>query len=97
MCRVDIESIDSAQMGNIAYNCDTHYPWIDEGIIAGGKMSFLEGALTPPTDPGLGVDLDQLALERLHQLFLESGIDDRDDTATMHRDIPGYERRVPRW
>ena len=87
----------AAATPNLTYDCDTHYPWIDVDIIQGGKMTFEEGTLTPPTGAGLGVDLDHAVLERLHQLYLEGGIDDRDDTATMRRYIPDYERRVPRW
>jgi len=87
----------AATTPNLTYDCDTHYPWIDVDIIKGGKMKFRDGTLTQPTGAGLGVELDHAALDRLHQLYLESGVDDRDDTATMRQYIPDYERRVPRW
>ncbi len=87
----------AAATPNLTYDCDTHYPWIETDIIEGGKMQFQDGTLTPPAGPGLGVALDRTAVDRLHQLYLETGIDDRDDTATMRRYIPDYERRVPRW
>ncbi|MGI9506307.1 MAG: glucarate dehydratase family protein [Geminicoccaceae bacterium] len=87
----------AAATPNLTYDCDTHYPWIDVDIIKGGKRLFENGALKPPAGPGLGVEIDQGALDRLHRLYLESGVDDRDDTAAMRRYIPDYERRVPRW
>lgn len=87
----------AAATPNLTYDCDTHYPWIDVDIIEGGKMTFRDGMLTPPAGPGLGIELDHAAVDQLHRLYLESGVDDRDDTATMRRYIPDYERRVPRW
>jgi len=81
----------------LTYACDTHYPWIDVDVIKGGKWTFKDGGLTPPTGPGLGVSLDDDAVARLHTLYEQSGVEDRDDTATMRRYVPDYERRVPRW
>lgn len=45
----------------------------------------------------LGLGIDRAALDGLHQLYLETAIDDRDDKATMQHYIPDYERRMPRW
>lgn len=87
----------AAATPNLTNDCDTHYPWIDVDIIEGGKMQFRDGMIAPPSGPGLGVALDRAVLDRLHRLYLESGIDDRDDTATMRQYIPDYVRRVPRW
>ena len=66
----------AAATPNLTYDCDTPYPWIDDDIIEGGKMTFRDGTLTPPTGPGFGVDLDRRALDRLHRLYVESGVDD---------------------
>ncbi len=87
----------AAATPNLIYACDTHYPWVDVDVIEGGKWTFQNGTLAPPTGPGLGVSLDQTMVANLHDLYKTSGVNDRDDTATMRRYIPDYERRVPRW
>ncbi|MFI2204870.1 hypothetical protein ACH47Z_29600 [Streptomyces sp. NPDC020192] len=37
------------------------------------------------------------ALDRLHRLYLDSGVRGRDDTGCTHRVRPEYELRLPRW
>ncbi|MEV7649342.1 glucarate dehydratase family protein [Arthrobacter sp. NPDC089319] len=84
---------------NLDYACDTHWPWkrADEDIVLPGALAFSNGAVTVPTAPGLGVELDPEALERLHRQYLASGITERDDTGYMRRILPGYEPKSPRW
>jgi glucarate dehydratase len=50
-----------------------------------------------PTGPGLGVELDHDALQRLHRLYVDSGVRSRDDTGYMRRVRPEYELKLPRW
>jgi len=47
--------------------------------------------------PGLGVDIDQDALRRLHEQFLECGIRSRNDAAQMRKYQPDWSGRVPRF
>lgn len=84
---------------NLDYACDTHWPWKreDEDIVLPGPLTFREGSVAVPTAPGLGVELDPDALERLHRQYLDSGIRERDDTGYMRRIQPGYQLRSPRW
>ena len=84
---------------NLDYACDTHWPWkrADEDIVLPGALAFHNGAVAVPTAPGLGVELDPEALERLHRQYLASGITERDDTGYMRRIQPGYELKSPRW
>ncbi|MBT2515541.1 glucarate dehydratase family protein [Arthrobacter sp. ISL-30] len=84
---------------NLDYACDTHWPWKDpaEDVIKGGVLAFKDGAVQVPTSPGLGVEIDRDALERLHRQYLECGIRSRDDTGYMQRLHPGYELQSPRW
>jgi glucarate dehydratase len=84
---------------NLDYACDTHWPWkdVDEDIVLPGALAFRNGAVAVPTAPGLGVELDPEALDRLHRQYLTSGITERDDTGYMRRIQPGYELRSPRW
>ncbi len=87
----------AASVPNLTYACDTHYPWQEEEVIAGGKVTITGGAVRVPDRPGLGVTLDQGALERLHQQYLDCGLVRRDDAAQMRRYDPGFTGEVPRF
>jgi glucarate dehydratase len=89
----------AAATPNLDYACDTHWPWKDPGedVIKDGVLAFKDGAVQVPTAPGLGVEIDRDALERLHRQYLECGIRSRDDTGYMQRLHPGYELQSPRW
>ncbi|UZX01213.1 glucarate dehydratase [Arthrobacter sp. CDRTa11] len=89
----------AAATPNLDYACDTHWPWKDpaEDVIAPGQFTFEGGAVTVPTGPGLGVELDRDALARLHRQYLDSGLRSRDDTGYMQRLHPSYQLQSPRW
>ncbi|HVK22907.1 MAG TPA: glucarate dehydratase family protein [Actinokineospora sp.] len=87
----------AAATPNLTYACDTHWPWKTEDLIEPGILSFVDGSVTVPTTPGLGVELDRDALARLHERYLACGIRDRDDTGYMKRVEPTYELIKPRW
>ncbi|KPV48194.1 glucarate dehydratase, partial [Kouleothrix aurantiaca] len=87
----------AAAVPNLTYACDTHYPWQWEEVIVGGKLQFEDGALAVPAGPGLGVELDHAELERMHQQYLASGLQFRDDQAEMQKIEPGWQARLPRW
>lgn len=84
---------------NLDFACDTHWPWKDpsEDVIEGGVLSFKDGSVAVPTGPGLGVEVDRDALERLHRQYLDCGFRSRDDTGYMKRLHPSYELQSPRW
>ncbi len=79
------------------YPLDTHYPWQSEEVIAGGRMTFSDGAVAVPDEPGLGVELDREALAKLHQNFLECGLSERDDQIEMQKVIPDWKFLPTRW
>jgi glucarate dehydratase len=87
----------AATIPNLAYACDTHYPWQHEEVIEGGKLAFSGGTLAPPPGPGLGVRLDRPALARLHRQYLDCGIRTRNDTAEMHKYDPSFNPARPRF
>jgi glucarate dehydratase len=89
----------AAATPNLTYACDTHWPWKSpaEDVVAGTPFTFAGGSLEVPTAPGLGVELDRDALERLHRQYVECGLRNRDDTGYMRRCVPDYERTIPRW
>ncbi|MER7927329.1 hypothetical protein ABTY96_29950 [Streptomyces sp. NPDC096057] len=43
------------------------------------------------------MELDHDALDRIHRLYVDSGMTGRDDTACIRRVQPEYEPRLPRW
>src|SRR5882672_2259820 len=63
-----------ADLPQLPYALDTHYPWQSDEVITGGRFQFEEGAVAVPLEPGLGVELDRGALARLHQNYLDCGL-----------------------
>ncbi len=85
----------AAAIPNLTYACDTHYPWQAEEVIAGGKRQFRDGSLAIDDTPGLGVELDEDALARLHEQYQRAGLAKRDDVAEMQKIQPGW--KPVRW
>lgn len=89
---------EPAALPNLDHSWDTHYPWNSgDDVIVPGALELRDGAVKVPTGPGLGVELDHDALDRLHRRYLDSGRRGRDDTGYIRRFHPEYERRLPRW
>jgi glucarate dehydratase len=86
-----------AALPQIPYALDTHYPWQSEEVIVGGRIKFEEGSVTVPTGPGLGVELDRVALNKLHQNYLNCGLTKRDDETEMQKVVPGWKFKSVRW
>jgi glucarate dehydratase len=87
----------AAAVPNLTYACDTHYPWQAEEIIVGGKIQFEDGSLPVSRAPGLGVEIDQEQLARMHEQFLACGLTHRDDEIEMQKVEPGWKRVIPRY
>lgn len=86
----------AAATPNLTYDCDTHYPWLESDLIAGGKLEIRDGSLALPKGPGLGVELDPAALARMHQDYLDCGLRKRDDASEMRKYQPDWSSRRPR-
>jgi glucarate dehydratase len=87
----------AAATPNLAYACDTHYPWNRADDVLLKPLEFVGGSLRVPSGPGLGVDLDQGKLASLHQRYVESGRTTRADTAYMRTVDPEYDPTLPRF
>lgn len=89
----------AAATNNIDYACDTHWPWknAEDDVIKPGVLKIEGGSVRVPQAPGLGVELDEEALERLHQQYLSCGLRKRDDTTYMKSITPDFEVKIPRW
>jgi glucarate dehydratase len=79
----------------LSYAADTHTPWQCGVDVLEEPLSIVDGGVTVPTGPGLGVSLDRDALARMHEDYLRCGIRERDDTGYMRSFQPGWER--PQW
>lgn len=86
-----------AALPDFHHALDTHYPWQSEEIIQGGRLKFEDGSVAVPSGPGLGVELDREALERLHQNYLSCGLTKRDDEIEMQKIEPGWTFRAVRY
>lgn len=87
----------AAATPNLTYDCDTHYPWQTDEVIAGGKLAFTDGSLGLPEGPGLGVTLDREALARLHRNYVDCGITERDDESELRKHWPDWSFERPKF
>ncbi|MGF6508056.1 glucarate dehydratase family protein [Paraburkholderia sp. 32] len=87
----------AASIPNLTYACDTHYPWQEEEVIKGGRVTFDNGSVRVPTTPGLGVELDRERLAELHAQYLSCGVRNRDDLSQMRKYEPGFTGKNPRF
>ena len=86
-----------AAVPNLAYACDTHYPWQYEEVIEGGRIPFENGSVQVSREPGLGISLDRAQLARLHEQYLACGLQRRDDESEMQKVNPGWTFMATRW
>lgn len=88
----------AAAIPTLTYACDTHYPWnAADDVVVPGALRFADGAVPVPDGPGLGVRLDHDALARLHEAYVRSGRQVRDDAGYLRRFQPGFDPSLPRW
>lgn len=69
---------------------DTHWIWQDGQAITTDPYRIVDGCLTVPEAPGLGVTLDEAAVAAAHALYQRQGLGSRDDAAAMQYLIPGW-------
>jgi len=86
-----------AALPEMPYALDTHYPWQSDEIIIGGRLKFEGGSVAVPSEPGLGVELDRVALARLHKNYVDCGLTKRDDEIEMQKVVPGWKFQSTRW
>jgi glucarate dehydratase len=87
----------AAATPNLSYALDTHWPWKAEEVIRPGVLEFRDGAVSVPTAPGLGVEIDEDSLAQLHEQYVRCGVRRRDDVTHMRRFDPGFTGARPRF
>ncbi|HCT81817.1 MAG TPA: glucarate dehydratase [Micromonosporaceae bacterium] len=79
----------------LSYAADTHTPWQLGVDVLAEPLPIVDGAVSVPTGPGLGISLDRDALARMHEDYLRCGIRERDDTTYIRTFQPDWVR--PTW
>ena len=69
---------------------DTHWIWQDGQGLTREPLRILNGKLTVPDRPGLGVEIDMEQIERAHSLYNTMGLGARDDAKAMQFLVPGW-------
>ena len=69
---------------------DTHWIWQDGQRLTQSPLQIVDGSITVPDRPGLGIELDMVEVEKAHQLYLRHGLGARDDAIAMQYLIPGW-------
>jgi len=62
---------------------DTHWIWQDGQRLTREPFAIVDGYVSVPDKPGLGVELDLDRVEEAHQLYLKHGLGARDDAQAM--------------
>ncbi|PRB59141.1 MULTISPECIES: enolase C-terminal domain-like protein [unclassified Microbacterium] len=89
-----------ASVEKLDYALDTHWPWkrAEDDVVADtSHLTIRKGAITVPDRPGLGVEIDESRLQRLHEAYVETTIRRRDDTGYIRQFQPDFDSRLPRW
>lgn len=69
---------------------DTHWIWQDGQRLTKEPLQIVDGSITVPAKPGLGIELDMAEVEKAHQLYLTHGLGARDDAAAMQFLVPNW-------
>jgi glucarate dehydratase len=69
---------------------DTHWIWQDGQRLTREPLRIVDGEVALPASPGLGVELDEEALQAAHALYAEHGLGARDDAIAMQYLVPGW-------
>jgi glucarate dehydratase len=69
---------------------DTHWIWQDGQRLTKEPLKIVAGRLTVPQKPGLGIDLDMEQVEAAHRLYLQQGLEARDDAMAMQYLKPNW-------
>jgi len=69
---------------------DTHWIWQDGQRLTKNPLRIVDGAVSLPAQPGLGVELDEGALEAAHHLYTQHCLGGRDDAVAMQYLLPGW-------
>lgn len=70
---------------------DTHWIWQDGQRLTRNPLRIIDGQITVPQQPGLGIELDMVRVEDAHRLYLKEGLGARDDAIAMQFLHPNWQ------
>ena len=70
---------------------DTHWIWQDGQRLTKEPLQIVDGSITVPDKPGLGIELDMAEVDKAHQLYLQHGLGARDDAVAMQFLVPNWQ------
>lgn len=62
-----------AVVPNLSHAADAHYHHLQDDILVGGKMKYVNGAIQVPDGPGLGINVDRDKVRQYAELYRELG------------------------
>jgi glucarate dehydratase len=69
---------------------DTHWIWQEGQRLTKEPLRIVDGRLTVPDRPGLGIEPDMEAIAKAHALYGQHGLGARNDAAAMQYLAPGW-------
>jgi glucarate dehydratase len=69
---------------------DTHWIWQDGQPLTKDPLSIVDGRVTVPDGPGLGIELDMDQIEAAHRLYQQAALGARDDAMAMQYLKPNW-------
>ncbi|HSU18893.1 MAG TPA: enolase C-terminal domain-like protein, partial [Acidobacteriaceae bacterium] len=82
--------VAAAAPGNITA-IDTHWIWQHGQRLTTEPFRVVNGTISVPERPGLGVEIDLAQVERAHDLYKRAGATERDDARAMQYLVPGWD------
>ena len=70
---------------------DTHWIWQDGQRLTRAPLQIIDGRISVPERPGLGIEIDMAQVEKAHALYNEVGLAARDDARAMQFLVPGWQ------
>ena len=64
--------------------------WQDGQRLTRDPLKIVQGTLSVPEKPGLGIEIDMAQVEQAHRLYREHGLGARDDAKAMQYLLPGW-------
>ncbi|MCM3651371.1 glucarate dehydratase [Metabacillus litoralis] len=69
---------------------DTHWIWQDGQRLTKDPLKIVNGKISVPKKPGLGIDIDMEQIEKANKLYRDKKLGVRDDALAMQYLIPGW-------
>ncbi len=69
---------------------DTHWIWQDGQRLTKAPLQIVDGKLSVPDRPGLGIEVDMEQIDRAHALYNTMELGARDDAQAMQFLVPGW-------